>query len=133
MAVERLSFPATPDSVGDVRHAASAFARERGADERTQQNVALAVSEAASNVVLHAYRDGTAGDILLELRTGEDGLWIVVADRGTGIAPRTDSPGLGLGMPLIANLAEQIEVSTPAHGGTEIRMRFALATRCGAS
>ena len=133
MTAERLSFAATPDHVGEIRHAAVAFARAHGADERTQQNVALAVSEAASNVVVHAYRDaGVQGDILVEMRTEAGDLWIVVADRGTGIAPRPDSPGLGLGMPLIANLTEHLEVVTPAGGGTEVRMRFGVRAPCGA-
>ena len=133
VTAERLSFAATPDCVGDVRHAASAFARANGADERTQQNVALAVSEAASNVVVHAYRDQDGpGEIHLELHLDGRDLWVVVSDRGMGISPRTDSPGLGLGMPLIANLAEHLEVGTPAEGGTEVRMRFGVRAACGA-
>ena len=41
--------------------------------------------------------------------------------------PRTDSPGLGLGLPLIAQMTESLEVHDRAGGGTEIRMAFALA------
>ena len=41
--------------------------------------------------------------------------------------PRTDSPGLGLGLPLIAQMTESLEVHDRSGGGTEIRMAFALA------
>ena len=40
--------------------------------------------------------------------------------------PRTDSPGAGLGLPLIANLAETFSVTAPAGGGTELSMTFPL-------
>ena len=39
--------------------------------------------------------------------------------------PRTDSPGLGLGLPLIAQMTQSLEVHDRAGGGTEIRMSFA--------
>ena len=40
--------------------------------------------------------------------------------------PRPDSPGLGLGLPLIAQMAASFEVHERDSGGTEVRMRFAL-------
>jgi serine/threonine-protein kinase RsbW/stage II sporulation protein AB (anti-sigma F factor) len=50
----------------------------------------------------------------------------VVADRGRGIVPRPDSPGLGLGLPLIATLAESLELGTGRSEETEVRMTFDL-------
>jgi hypothetical protein len=40
--------------------------------------------------------------------------------------PRADSPGAGLGLPLIAKVAESFSVSAPPGGGTEVSMTFAL-------
>ena len=51
----------------------------------------------------------------------------LVVDEGRGILPRADSPGLGLGLPLIAQMTESLEVHDRRGGGTEIRMAFALA------
>ena len=51
---------------------------------------------------------------------------VVVADEGRGMLPRTDSPGLGLGLPLIAQMTQSLEVHDRQGGGTEIRMSFAL-------
>jgi len=50
---------------------------------------------------------------------------VVIADEGRGMAPRDDSPGLGLGLPLMATLTTTIEFHAPAAGGTEIWMTFA--------
>jgi serine/threonine-protein kinase RsbW/stage II sporulation protein AB (anti-sigma F factor) len=57
----------------------------------------------------------------------DDGvLRVVVVDEGRGILPRADSPGLGLGLPLIATLAESLELGTGTREETEVRMTFRL-------
>ena len=53
-------------------------------------------------------------------------LRVVVSDEGRGILPRADSPGLGLGLPLIATLAESLELGTGDNDETEVRMSFRL-------
>ena len=133
VAVQRRTFEACPQSVAEVRRFATLFAAENGISDDVQQGVALAVSEAASNVVVHAYRDsGGRGEIEIEIAVADGDLTINVRDQGSGMAPRADSPGLGLGMPLIANLADALEIRTLDGGGTEVRMRFAVRQACGA-
>ena len=56
---------------------------------------------------------------------------VVVVDEGRGILPRADSPGLGLGLPLIATLAESLELGTGANEETEVRMSFRLDAVAG--
>jgi CHAD domain-containing protein len=75
-------------------------------------DVSLAVSEAATNAVVHAYRE-SAGH--LHVRAHVDGaeLIVVVADTGSGMAPRNDSPGLGLGMPLMASVHHALQRRQP--------------------
>jgi anti-sigma regulatory factor (Ser/Thr protein kinase) len=52
---------------------------------------------------------------------------LVVTDDGHGMSPRPDSPGLGLGLPLIASLADKMEIRSPERGsGVAIWVRFAL-------
>jgi serine/threonine-protein kinase RsbW/stage II sporulation protein AB (anti-sigma F factor) len=89
--------------------------------------VQLAVSEAATNAVVHAYREGEPGELTVEARRVDRSLEVTVADDGVGMRPRPDSPGLGLGLPLIAQLAETFEVTSPAAGGVRLCMRFPLA------
>jgi serine/threonine-protein kinase RsbW len=43
------------------------------------------------------------------------------------MAPRLDSPGLGLGLPPIAASTSSVQINTPPEGGrTEVSMEFAL-------
>jgi anti-sigma regulatory factor (Ser/Thr protein kinase) len=86
----------------------------------------LCVSEAVTNAVLHAYPEGTSGDVEVEAGLFGDHVDLIVRDRGKGLAPRADSPGFGIGLPLISQMASSAEVQTRASGGTEITMRFEL-------
>jgi serine/threonine-protein kinase RsbW/stage II sporulation protein AB (anti-sigma F factor) len=52
---------------------------------------------------------------------------VVVSDEGTGIAPRSDSPGVGFGLPLIARLAHRLEIGHNGLGGAKVTMAFARA------
>jgi anti-sigma regulatory factor (Ser/Thr protein kinase) len=126
----RHTVPAVPDSVGRLRRAAVAFAAGHGAPAQLQGDIALAVSEAATNVVLHAYRAADEpGDLHLEGRAAEGAIRISIRDEGCGMEPRVSSPGLGLGLPLIAQLSDGLEVTTD--DGTEVAMRFALGREAG--
>jgi len=121
-----LDVPASPEVVGDIRQAVSAFAERVGV--RDVWAVGLAVSEAVTNVVVHAYRGQDPGRIALTAEhPPDDGLVVTVQDTGGGLAPRSDSPGLGLGLSLVAQLADAIELSVPPAGGTRLWMCFAVA------
>jgi serine/threonine-protein kinase RsbW len=125
----RLILDARPESAGQARLAATTFAREHGAINGTVGDIALAITEAVTNVVLHAYRDRSeVGRVTIE--AGRDGneLRFLVCDDGPGVTPRADSPGLGLGLALIARVAAAMEIRTRESGGAEICMRFLLAT-----
>ncbi len=121
------SWPARPENIAAARAAVTVFVRRSGAVNGLVQNIRLAVSEACSNAILHGYR-GDSGEAFTvgAVRVG-DALEIVVSDHGCGMRPRTDSPGAGLGLPIISQLASEFEVLTPPDGhGTELHMTFAL-------
>lgn len=117
-------FRALPEHVGEARRAVVAYARRYGAAD--PDAVALAVSEALTNVVLHAYADRPEpGEVVLVAeRHPDDGLEVQVSDQGRGMKPRDDSPGLGVGLPLAATLAERLEIDARPGGGTRVRMVF---------
>jgi serine/threonine-protein kinase RsbW len=129
------SWPAVAEAVTMARRALARFAQAAGAGEDLVQRVRLAVSEAVTNAVVHAYRDrqdrrldpplvhvgaAIAGDGKV------DELWILVADEGCGLRPRDDSPGAGQGLRLIAATVDELTILERAEGGTELRMRFDL-------
>jgi anti-sigma regulatory factor (Ser/Thr protein kinase) len=128
-AQARWSFPARARSVSDARHVVRTWAADHVTDQDTQDALAICVSEAVTNAVVHAYRDRPhPGTLELEAMLRDRALDITVRDNGAGFVPRIDSPGLGLGMPLMARLADHVEVDSPADGGTEITLRFAIST-----
>jgi anti-sigma regulatory factor (Ser/Thr protein kinase) len=123
----RLSMPARPEGVGVVRQALAGMADALAFDHSVLGDMKMAVTEACTNVVVHAY-DGEGRDGLLEidLLADDEGLTVVVRDEGMGIKPRAarTTPALGLGLPLIAALSDAFEVRGSSHGGTEVRMTF---------
>lgn len=120
----RRTFAAGPGAPGIARRAVREFLR--GADPCALADVLLAVSEVVTNCVVHGYRDVPHGTVELEARRNGDHLLLSVADAGSGMAPRLDSPGLGLGLPLISQIAERVDISSPANGGTLVSMHFSL-------
>ena len=126
------SWPAVPASVAEARAAVAGFAARAGADESELGAVKLAVSEAVSNVVIHAYvdRDGP-GPIHVSVAREPDGVQVAVADEGRGMIPRTDSPGSGLGLPLIAQMTHGFQLDRAESGGTTLRMQFKLQALAG--
>jgi anti-sigma regulatory factor (Ser/Thr protein kinase) len=122
-----LRVPAVPASVGELRHALSMELEALPVPATLVEDIGLAVSEAATNAVLHAYlEDAAPGPLLLSARLMDDRVYVVVRDHGRGMTPRPDSPGLGLGLPLMTRLAESVQISTHPDGGTEVRMTFAV-------
>jgi serine/threonine-protein kinase RsbW len=122
-----ITLPARAENVAVVRHAVGGLGDVLELDEQTLSDIKLAVTEALTNVVVHAYPDGE-GPMGLRASIFDDRrLVIVVIDRGRGIVPRPDSPGLGLGLPLIATLAESLELGTGRGEQTEVRMTFDLS------
>ena len=121
-----LTLAADPASATRARHAAVALADELGASRDTRADIAVAVTEAVANVVVHAYRGVAPSGVEIALAGDERALEVEVRDRGVGLHPRDDSPGLGLGLGLMAELADAFEVADRDGGGTCIRLRFAL-------
>jgi serine/threonine-protein kinase RsbW/stage II sporulation protein AB (anti-sigma F factor) len=121
------TWPATPEHVRDARACVAELARRAGAPGSTLEGVRLAVSEAVSNAVVHGYRDCAPGAVTVTAEAFGPRLKVIIADEGCGPAPRTDSPGAGLGLPLIAEVTESMEVSKGQGGqGTVVRMTFEL-------
>lgn len=120
-----LTLPARAENVAIVRHALGGLAEVLDVDDQALSDIRLAVTEACTNVVVHAYPDGE-GPLHVSALLDEGRLTVLVRDEGRGIVPRADSPGLGLGLPLIATLTEALELGKDHDEHTEVRMVFRL-------
>ena len=121
----RLTLPARPENVAVIRHVLGAFAEALQLPADLVEDMRLAVTEACTNVVRHAYHDGESGPIDVVIRPNGEKLDLIVSDTGAGIGPSPDLSGPGLGLPLIAALSDAFELRGTAGQGTEVRMTFA--------
>ena len=123
----RLTMSAKPEGVAVVRQALAGMADALDFDAAVLADMKMAVSEACTNVVVHAY-ENSDGILEVDMLASESGLTILVRDHGGGIQPRAqrsrEVPALGLGLPLIAALSDAFELRGSAGWGTEVRMTF---------
>jgi serine/threonine-protein kinase RsbW len=122
----QLTLPARAENIAIVRHTLGAFGEAFAVDAQILSDIRLAVTEACTNVVVHAYPDGVEGPLEVLASLTERDLNVTVRDEGKGITPRQDSPGLGLGLPLIASLADSVQLGRDEQERTEVRMTFVL-------
>lgn len=124
----RLTFPAKPEYISLCRLALAGLTRFRPLEDETLADLKLAITEAASNSVRHAY-DGAGGvvEVLYSLEPGR--LVVEVTDSGEGFEPPEErargdgdlSEG-GLGIAIIRAIADELEIVSGAGGS---RLRFA--------
>ncbi len=123
-----MSLPARAENVAVVRHALAGLGERLGMDEASVADLKTVVTEAAMNVVVHAYPEDEKGALEVEAFGEDEGLDVVVRDFGMGIRPRPDveRPSLRIGLTLIAALSASFEISGGLDRGTEIRMNVPL-------
>ena len=126
MAPFEQTWHAEPAAVPAARHAVVAYASSAGAAGPILDDIRLAVSEAASNVVMHAYLDGPPGPLHVCARVEGTTLHVEVRDEGGGLRARPDSPGLGVGMPLMAAVTHTLQISNAPGEPSRVSMTFRL-------
>ena len=129
----RLTIPARAEYITLCRLALTGIGRLRELSDELLADLKLALTEAASNSVRHAYgetRDVGVVEISFELHS--DRLVIEVTDEGEGFDPTAAkghsdelSEG-GLGIAIIRAIADEVEIGV-LPGGKGSRLRFAKA------
>lgn len=105
----------------------TALAAEAGAPPRVLDDVRLAVTEACSNVVMHAYAGReTPGDVLVRAVVDAGHLDVVVRDWGRGLSAPPLAAGLGLGLVLLRSLTSSVDVVQHPEDGIEVHLGFEL-------
>jgi anti-sigma regulatory factor (Ser/Thr protein kinase) len=121
------SYPAVPEAVPLARRAVTEVAAAAGVGGERLEEIRLAVSEALTNAVVHAYRDSEGGCFQVTAAIASGELWVLISDDGRGLHAWNDSRGLGIGLSLISGLSDDFAIVTRASGGTEVQMRFDLS------
>jgi anti-sigma regulatory factor (Ser/Thr protein kinase) len=118
------TYPGIPTAVRRIRGELASFAARAGFDDGQLDDIRIAVSEAATNAVVHAYGE-RGGEIRVAAGVERGELVIAIADDGPGMVARPDSPGLGLGLPTITTVSDRVEVASTGDG-CELQMAFRL-------
>jgi serine/threonine-protein kinase RsbW/stage II sporulation protein AB (anti-sigma F factor) len=117
--------PAVPAAVGRIRGELDHALACLDVAPTRRQDIALAVTEAVTNVVLHAYLNMQTGPLYVAASALERSLRVTVYDLGRGMLPRPDSPGLGFGASLMSALADTVQISpNQSDGGTCVALLF---------
>lgn len=131
----RLALAARAENIAVVRQAIAGLATDLGADPDLVDDIKTAVSEAVTNVVVHAY-PGAEGPVEVFANARGQRLEIIVRDQGIGMQPRPISPtepSLRVGLALIGALASGVEIRGRQNRGTEVRISFDLVRSEGSS
>ena len=133
----RLRFPARSEYLLLARLAVKGVAGRMAFGRRELADLKLAVTEACSNAVRHAYAGSTPGEIDLELRVEDDRLELIVEDHGAGIElpVREVEPSVegGMGIPLMRAVVDELDIRPGVEGtGTVVHMTKLAASSVGA-
>jgi serine/threonine-protein kinase RsbW/stage II sporulation protein AB (anti-sigma F factor) len=110
-----------PGSVTEARKRVGEYAEAGGAN---RVDVELAVAEAVTNAVVHAFVGRDNGVITVRAEPdGPDELLVEVADNGSGITTPSRSAQAGFGLPIIGAVTDSVEIHT-GDRGTRLEMRF---------
>ena len=123
----RLTIPAKAEYITLGRLALTAIARVRPLSDETLSDLKLALTEACTNSVRHAYREG-GGTVEIVYQLEPDRLVVEVADDGDGFqlgdVDKSDNGDLnegGLGIAIIRAVVDEVEIGERESGGSRLR------------
>lgn len=120
-----LRLESSPETLTLVRGMLGGVAELLQLDPELLDDLKTAVSEAANNVVMHAY-EGATGPLEVCLFAQSESLEVIVRDQGRGIPVLTPSDDRlqGVGIPIMRALAQQTSFRPMQDGGTEVWLQF---------
>lgn len=127
--VVSLTIPAKPEYIALGRLALTGLLRARGIEQEVVADLKLALTEACSNSIRHAYADGRDGEVEIRYELADSSLEVEVSDDGGGFDPanlQISRGGLdegGLGIAIIRAVADDVSIG-PRPGGTGYSVRF---------
>lgn len=97
--MRKRTFPGRLDKLADISLFVVRAAEEAGLDDSAVYAVELAVDEAATNIIEHAYQGEERGEICCSIEVNLDGLKVILQDWGDPFNP-TEVPEPAFGAPL---------------------------------
>jgi serine/threonine-protein kinase RsbW len=124
-----LTIPPKAEYLVFCRLVLTGIARVQGIEDEVLGDLKLAVTEACSNAIRHAYDEGALGKIRVRYELGADAITIEIADEGHGFdldRPEADAIELsedGMGLAIIRAVVDEVEIDTVAgEPGSRLRL-----------
>lgn len=131
--VVALTIPAKAEYIVLSRLALSGLARARALEPALVADLKLALTEACSNVVRHAYKEQPAGEVEVRYQLDEDKLSVEVVDEGIGFDPEAAAAAAGdeldeggLGISIIRAIVDELDIKS-GDSGSSLRFTKYLA------
>jgi stage II sporulation protein AB (anti-sigma F factor) len=128
----KAEFPSLAANIPLARVIVAAFATQLDFTLPDLDDIRVAVSEAVTNAVVHAYPGFAPGKVFIEVRTEGEVLHVTVADQGAGMVDvgaaraaagaQGDSERLGIGFDVIEACMDTLSVESESGRGTVVRM-----------
>ncbi len=120
---DKLEIKSRTENLAEIREFINSAALEAGLSKEAIDNIILAVDEACTNIIKHAYKYFPDGKIVLNLKTDKKTFTIEIIDYGTSFEPGlVTHPDLqkyfnekrvgGLGMYLMKALMDDVRYTT---------------------
>jgi serine/threonine-protein kinase RsbW len=122
-----LTVPARAEFIALGRLALTGLARTRVLSAEIVADLKLALTEACSNSVRHAYDEGREGVVEILYELSGDRIAIQVTDDGSGFDPeileraQEELDEGGLGIAIIRALTDELEIGARPEGGSRLR------------
>lgn len=123
-----IKIPSHPKYLSVVRCVTSGMCDLQGMDASDAENIKLAVDEACSNVIKHAYEGDTNQSIVVKLKTAKNKLEVIIEDSGKKHPPAVEGRDLddirpgGLGIHLIKRAFDIFKFDDTKKKGNRIRL-----------
>ena len=125
--VVALAIPARAEYVALCRLALTGIARTRALAPELVADLKLALTEACSNSVRHAYDEGREGVVEVRYELDDDRISVEVTDDGAGFDPdvleraQEELDEGGLGIAIIRAVTDELDIGVRAEGGSRLR------------
>jgi serine/threonine-protein kinase RsbW len=132
-ALVALTIPARPEYVALCRLALTGLARTRALSPEVVADLKLALTEACSNSVRHAYEEGREGVVEVRYDLTDERMDVEVRDDGAGFDPdvleraQEELDEGGLGIAIIRAVTDELEIGARPEGGSRLRFTKYLA------
>jgi serine phosphatase RsbU (regulator of sigma subunit)/integral membrane sensor domain MASE1/anti-sigma regulatory factor (Ser/Thr protein kinase) len=116
-------FPAVPEELRNMRISVSSWAAAHDIPDRVSDDLLIAIGEATSNTVKHAYRASPRGTVTIRIELVDGYLAVKIEDAGRWRAPRPVADSPGLGTTIMQAITQHLNINE-SPGGTQVTFRI---------